>query len=259
MTESIESVVSEMQNIASKLGHDLPIESTPVTKPKSPVEKKVDPVIETTDEVVKTVDDKRDNELQQLKLAIDDIRLLVEKQEKVLQKQTMSQLKQEKDKASTAGDKAALEAIKAQEVELQRPPTPAAIRDFEAKNQKWLTGNSYQEIEMQKFIFERDQLLVQKSAYLPVGQRPTPAQHAELLQEHIEAKFPDYFKSEKPNKTQSVEGGGDIGNTLTPSKKKFSRRDLNSDQLHIAESYERMGVMKVDDYINELHKMGELK
>ncbi|MHC4635861.1 MAG: hypothetical protein ACYSYU_11770 [Planctomycetota bacterium] len=78
--------------------------------------------------------------------------------------------------------------------------------------------------------------------------------------------FPEKFKGETPEKfkgeTPAAKPGAQTVETPQSrggGKKKFTFSDLSSSQKELCKTYETTGVMKRDEYIAELVKIGELK
>lgn len=76
------------------------------------------------------------------------------------------------------------------------------------------------------------------------------------LTRSVKQMFPDRFPAQRRSPT--VEPGGRRAQA-GGGKPKFTAADLSDDQKRLATFYEKQGIMKVEDYIAELVKIGELK
>jgi hypothetical protein len=68
------------------------------------------------------------------------------------------------------------------------------------------------------------------------------------------------FGEKSVRKSPAVESGSSSGVvTERVTSKKYNFNNLSYEQKQAARDFERMGVMKVDDYIKSLVELGELK
>lgn len=84
------------------------------------------------------------------------------------------------------------------------------------------------------------------------------ARYFSELTKAVQTMFPDRFP--RQHRQSSVEPPATQGgNRRTNQQKKFTLKDLTDDQRRLARYYEKQGVMKVDQYIQELVRIGELR
>lgn len=197
---------------------------------------------------------KRGKHIKNLERTMQELKSFIDKQEKLSYQKAMHDLTSSREAAISLGD---INKVKIIEDQIQKVPIPQqvnnpAAEDFLESNKDWFSGASYDAKRMTEFTRERDKWLGSRG--LP------PEEHFALLQEHIEKEFPEYFnKKQRVNAYSNVEST-EYGSTMTQNPKKtWSRRDLSKGQRQAAEDFEKHGIMKVDDYIKELVKMGELK
>lgn len=79
----------------------------------------------------------------------------------------------------------------------------------------------------------------------------------EEAKKRVQAEFPNHpvFKVRKPP-AQSGDTSQESG--MNGSKRKYTRSDLNEEQLAIAKSFESMDVMTVQEYVDQLGQSGEI-
>ncbi|MHC4413062.1 MAG: hypothetical protein ACYSW6_08865 [Planctomycetota bacterium] len=170
-------------------------------------------------------------------------------------KQQIAKLKAEKREAKEDGDDDVVRDIDAQITELEKAPTDIP-KEEETKEHPdfapWLENNSW---------YDEDEELKQYADVQATRKKYEGMKYSTMLNKIAAATkkaFPEKFKGETPAAkpgAQTVEtpqsrGGG---------KKKFTFSDLSSSQKELCKTYETTGVMKRDEYIAELVKIGELK
>lgn len=202
---------------------------------------------------------KRGKEIKQLQRTLESMKSVMDKNEEMAYKRALAQLQQDRDNAIALGNVPLVNQIEQQAAALKvkpnaEPEIPQVVQDFKERNDEWLTGTSYKHMKMQDFAMRRDQELASRN--LP------PDKHMEILEQHIKAEFPDYFTTNEDDEDRLsnnvVDSSGNSG-VVSKSKKKYSLKDLTQEQKQCAHDFERLGVMKIDEYISHLVKVGELK
>ena len=194
------------------------------------------------------------NENKKYQETINQLKSYVDKQEEIAYKKALSELAQQRTEAIERGDEVTVDRL--DEEKKKMAPQPAqeqqhpAITNFYEKHDNWISGTSFEEIEMMAYAQERDRILVQKK--LP------PEQHFKLLEEFVMKKFPDYFNNNGTEYVAAplVESGGV---RTSNQKKRYSRSNLNTEQLEVLKNFEQFKVMDEAAYIEGLIKSGELK
>lgn len=197
----------------------------------------------------------RGRELKQLRRTVDEMKQHMQKQEKLAYERALADLQSQRNAAIQNGNVNLVNQI--DEAQANLVPTsyeaveePLAVSDFKERNASWLNGTSYEEMKMAEFALKRDNELAAKKL--------SPDAHMKVLEEHIKKEFPEYFRTGEERTTSAVESGyGD--NVAKPvSKRKATFNDLDSTQKQIARDFERMGVMKVEEYVKQLVDAGEV-
>lgn len=208
-------------------------------------------------DLAEQVKSKYEKKIQELEASIKAMREHVSKQDEVAYKKALEDLQKQKAQAISNRDAKAVEEIEKQQKDLEKNKT--SIDDpglrFQAKYADLLNDMSFEAIEIQQWVFERDKLLGQKN--LP------PDKHVQTLEEHMLKKFPNYFNKsidKEENDVNIVESASSVSDARAHNKnKKFTINDLNPVQRELALKFERHKVMKVDEYIQQLVKSGDLK
>lgn len=195
--------------------------------------------------------------IKQLFKAVDEMKDHMSKTEKVAYERAKSELEAERKQAIKAGDVSKVEELEQAQLELTskaidtEAELPPAIKEFEERNNTWLQGSSFEEIEMQQWVESHGAYLGRKK--LPVDE------HMALLEEHLKKKFPAYFqKDDDSTEPSSPVIGVSQGN---PGKKKKSAptfKDLSPEQQSTCTNYKNLGIMSVEKYIKDLVDHGEL-
>lgn len=197
------------------------------------------------------------NENKKYQETINQLKVYVDKQEEIAYKKAIQELSQQRAAAIERGDVETVDRLDEEKknMEPQRlneEPVHPAVADFYARNDSWISGTSFDEVEMLAYAQERDRVIKQKN--LP------PEQHMKLLEECVVKKFPDYFQkggdTEEYVAAPLVESSG---YKTSNKKKKYSRSDLNTEQLEVLKNFELFKVMDEAAYIDGLVKSGELK
>lgn len=198
----------------------------------------------------------RGKQLKQMQKAIDALTAHMSKQEKIAYDKALNTLRQERHEAIARGDIRDVERIEAETQQLLTPP-PVAIPEAEVFKEKYehiFNSANYEEMEIVKFLHERDSELMARGL--------SPAEHMKTLEQHMLKKFPSYFGQKEVvsrNETGYVETGNSSNVVKKSSKSRFSLHDLSVEQKQVARDFEKFGIMKVDEYIKQLVELGELK
>lgn len=197
----------------------------------------------------------KDDELSKMKNVLSELTSHMKKQKDVAYQQALMDLQQQRRTAISQGDVEKVEAIDMQQNNLQHNSTtpPQAVEDFKSKYQDYLTGTSFEALEIQEWIFKRDQQLA--SSRLP------PEQHMKELERHMLQKFPHYFEGRdnigQPSAVDSLQNSNVAGGRR--KKTAFSFNDLTVEQKDVANYLEQCGHMKKADYIKQLVENGDLQ
>lgn len=196
----------------------------------------------------------RGKEIKQLKRTIDELKEHMNKQKELAYKQALADLQTQRNAAIARGDADLVNRIDEETANMAPPSQPKseAVLDFEERHASWLHGVSYEDMEMQKFAFERDNQLASRNL--------SPEEHMKVLEEHIMKKFPEYFGNirETVSRMSSVESGYE-NNAPATKKRKYEFKDLNAEQKQIARDFDKLGVMKIEEYIKQLADNGDIK
>lgn len=194
-------------------------------------------------------------ELKQTKRAVDELKALMQKQEKLAYQKALDTLRQEKDEAILRGDLSTVREIEKQQQEMDNAPQPVAapVADFLERYGDLFKSTDYEEMKIVEFVTRRDSELMRRK--LP------PEEHVKLVEEHMMKEFPNYFGAGKETvgRAQGVEAG--LGSNVAgkPSAiKKHTFHSLSDEQKKVARDFEKLGIMKTDEYIKSLVDLGEL-
>jgi hypothetical protein len=200
----------------------------------------------------------RGKENKQMRRTINELKDHMQKLEQHAYERAVRDLEREQKEALSIGDEETANRIQAEKENMVKPePVHDAVLEFQDTHSAWLQDKSFESLEMQRWVMQRDNDLM--SYNLP------PEEHMALLDEHVRKKFPSYFgagqeQEETPTVKAAVESGHS-NNVVGPAKgkkKKFSLADLNPEQKQTARDFEKMGVMPIDEYIKQLVASGDL-
>ncbi len=198
----------------------------------------------------------KDNELFKMRAMLEEVTAHINKQKDQAYQQALKDLNDQRVHAIHNGDVDLVEEIDKKRTELQSPEQDInnhpAIKSFEERNTSWLTGDSYDELEMQDWVQRHGQLLGKKK--LPVEE------HMKRLEEDLHKKFSGYFSESESQDVQPVES---TDNSRVAShrsgKKTFTYNDLSAAQKEVAKYLKDSGRMDIKDYITQLVEFGDLK
>lgn len=204
----------------------------------------------------------RGKQIKNLQRTVDELKQFMSRQEEQAYKRALAELSAQRNQAIRNGDVELVNEIEKQSAELNPQKNTAAVEpdvvsDFKQRHADWLESTDFEHMQMSDWLYKHD---------VELGKRGLPPeQHMKLLEEHLIKQFPGHFKKdtlqedEEYTNINSVERSSYESDTKASSKKKFSFQDLNNYQKQVARDFERLGVMKIDEYIKQLQKMGDLK
>lgn len=102
------------------------------------------------------------------------------------------------------------------------------------------------------------------AAYVTQTQgKASPQQLFKYVEDRIKQLYPQKFEPTKPAQAKrkaapAVEAGGNNRVKQRAGAKKYTVKDLNEDQLKVMKTFEKSGVLKPQEYIDELVRIGEL-
>ncbi len=201
---------------------------------------------------------KQKSEIDKLKIVLDELVAHNKKQDELALQKARTELEQNRLEAISRGNVEEVTKIEKKQSELstQKQEVPSEVLAFKEKHASWLNGTSYEELEMQDFVKRRSEQLGAKDL--------SPAEHMRLLEDHVMKKFKDYFNRDEDSvettkkETTQVDSSERSG-TISPTKKRYTVKDLTSAQLMAARYLEQRGVMTLSDYIKQLVASGDLK
>ena len=209
----------------------------------------------------------KNSDMKQMKTSVDALVSLNAKKEQAGYDRAIAELNDSRNQAITDGD---IEEVNKLDTEIQettqnhqpnsnQEEISIAVSKFQERNKDWMTGTSYEDLEMQTFNIQRDELLMKRN--LPVGE------HLTILEEHVRAKFPDYFKpkieahastTENIPMYQSVDATDSSGTAKQASKPKIQWSSLNQAQKEIGQALEDSKAMTKVQYLEQLQQFGEV-
>lgn len=199
---------------------------------------------------------KRGKQLKSMQRTIDELKEHMQKQERVAYEKALKELEAQRRDAIRAGDVDLVEQIDEQRQQIspqhqQQQEQHPAIKEFAERHSSWLNDVSYEAVQMQQWLLERDRLLASKN--LP------PEEHIKIVEEHLKKQFPSYFN----DKIEDIlpitpDMGSNVASSSTRNKK-YTFSSLNDAQKQVARDFERMKIMTVDQYIKQLVDAGDLK
>jgi uncharacterized coiled-coil protein SlyX len=124
-------------------------------------------------------------------------------------------------------------------------PLHPAIEEFIDDNEGWWKNE-----EMQDYAIARhDRVMQESNVDMESGLK-------KVLQD-VKTRFPEQFENGNRYQPSAVEGGRRSGKS---SKSRFTPSDLSEAQRAIGDRWVRSGAMKsMQQYVDELHKVGEIK
>lgn len=195
----------------------------------------------------------RGKEIKQLRRTVDELKQHMQKQDQIAYNRALAELSVQRTQAIKSGNVDLVDQIDNAKQDLNHqissiPDIPDAVIEFKEKYDEILNGVSYEHMQMAEFIRKRDAELFKKHL--------SPEDHMATLEEHLHKEFKDFFQKSPRN---SVEAGYEDNVAKPSSRKKAVFNDLNPTQKQIARDFERMGVMKPEEYIKQLLEAGEIK
>lgn len=171
-------------------------------------------------------------------------------------KKELSSLKKQRKEADEDGDTSLVRELDNKINDIEKIPSEVKVPKSQSNPEfdKWLEKNDWYETDEEMRIYadiQGDPKINPDLAGL------SHKKFYAAIRKRVKEKFPEYFgqaTKEKPA-AAAVEGS-------TPTKragKKFTMRDLSEDQKKYAKLFAEQGIMKTEDYIADLVKIGELK
>lgn len=193
----------------------------------------------------------KDNELDKMKSVLDELSSHMKKQKDIAYQQALADIQSQRKQAIALGDADLVDHLDRAKANLQQDPNRLKpVEDFRQRHGTWLNDTSFEAIEMQEWVLERDDYLAKKG--LP------PAEHMELLERHLQAKFPNYFnRGGHVSAVDSMQNSNVAGSG--GRKKNFTLNDLTKEQQEVAQYLDKSGHLKMADYIKQLVENGDLK
>lgn len=193
-------------------------------------------------------------EVRELKKTVHDLIGHHNKVSETAYNRAIQDLKKERKEAIEIGDSETVEKLDQQIEDTKEELTKVKKSDNQIAPElaEWIDNNQW--------FLEHPELNAFARAYHDSILRMNPPRSAEDMDDSlrqvtqmVKKTFPDKFPSEKRKNPPAVEGGHS-GN----GPKKYTFKDLNSAQQEACRRFVRQGIMKEDDYINELIQIGEL-
>jgi len=200
--------------------------------------------------------DAKEGELSKMKATLEELSGHMKKQKEQAYNEAMTSFKEQKRQAILNGDVDTVEALEASmsPVAEVNNEAPAYIQEFEERNNAWLNGDSYEELEMQDWVDRHGALLGKK--------RLPPEEHMKRLEQDVHKKFSAYFEAVENEDVHhaSVESaGGSRVSGVKSNNKTYTFANLSDTQKQVAKYLNDSGHMKIEDYIKELVSHGDLK
>lgn len=205
---------------------------------------------------------KRGKQLKSMQRTIEELKEHMQKQDQIAYEKALRDIEAQRKEAIRNGDVDLVEHLDEQKQQMnvpqqqpQQPEQHPAIKEFAERHASWLNDVSYEAIQMQQWLLERDKLLASKN--LP------PEKHVEVIEDHLKKQFPNYFCDNIKESVDTVDTITSDMNSHVASpahkNKKYTFSHLNDTQKRVARDFERMKIMSVDEYIKQLVNTGELK
>jgi hypothetical protein len=178
-------------------------------------------------------------------------------------KTQLAELEAQKDEAIDEGDREKVKSLDRQMKDIEKiVESPAEYTTQQAVQEdpefeEWMEANTWYTTNSEMAAYAEQQAQLPQYAGLPGTKLRA------IVTKQVKQMFPEYFgngnkggKAEAEAAVPSVEGasGKKVG-----GKKKYTRHDLNQDQLAVLRQFTQLGVMNEEQYIADLVKLGELK
>ncbi len=192
----------------------------------------------------------RGKRVDSLYKTVDYLKNKMERDEKEAYQRALNSLKAEKVRAIELSDVNRVEEIERQQASMLDPNKQNLIVEFENRHSDWLKGTSHLAQKMSEAALNRFSILLNSGM--------TTDKQLESLENYMMGEFPEYFGKTQTSASQAVEGSQSPVVRTGKSKKSYSVHDLSDIQKNVAKTLERKGIMKVEDYIKDLVKLGDL-
>jgi hypothetical protein len=168
----------------------------------------------------------------------------------------VSRLKTEKNKAISDGDHAKVEEIDGRIKEIEKIPEEVPATSAKKPNpeyEAWLEKNPWYESDSELKQYAITQGNSSEFEGLPYTTM------LNKVTERVKAMFPEKFKTaDKQKPVQTVETPQAKKKTEDKSKSKYKFSDLTEAQKKQCRDFVRLGVMKEEEYIEDLAKLGAI-
>ena len=147
-----------------------------------------------------------------------------------------------------------IDELKGHKKVLKEEPSPPPVpQDTPPEIIAWMQQSENQWYNQNKFL----QGVADTAAREIMAGKPgiPPADLLREMDAKVKKEMPQYFKTAPAS---PVDAGGDYSSRPAGRGKKPTFNDLDDDQKQVARRFERMGTMKIDEYIEGLVEIGEL-
>jgi len=203
--------------------------------------------------------------MERMEKGFDDLRNHFEKVSKAQiakQQKEIDRLRKEKREAIEEGDADRVDEIESEmldkynSMEMDTPrqtapqPDPSHVEAFD----KWRSQHDWYGVKGSGGDPDMT-AYADKMANLPEYDALPYERKLTAVTELVKKAFPEKFQKQQPKTptVNPVEGARGTG-----AKRQFTERDLNPEQLQTAKTFEKLGVLKMKDYIKQLAEIGEI-
>jgi hypothetical protein len=164
-------------------------------------------------------------------------------------------LKKERKEADEDGDTSLVQELDKEIKDIEKIPKEVPIQETKISPafREWLKKNDWYETDDDMRQYADAQSYDKKLVGLPETKI-----YAEL-RKRTKEMFPDKFSEKKKSTPPAATVEGSSTQKKKPKVKKFTFNDLNEDQQKMAKFFEARGAKKIEDYIQELADIGQLK
>lgn len=171
-------------------------------------------------------------------------------------KKELRGLKKQRGEAEEDGDTGLVRQIDKEIKEIEDTPDEVSVKDTKRSPtfKKWLEKNDWYNTDEEMQIYADAQSYDKELVGLPEEKVYA------AIRKRTKKQFPERFEQVK-TETEPKPKAPSVESSTPPKKEKskFTMKDLNEDQKKYAKTFADQGIMKVEDYINELVEIGELK
>ena len=202
----------------------------------------------------------RGKDIKELKDTISHLKGLMDKQQQAAYQQAISDLQAARNEAIELGDVEEVNRIEDQAKRLQQdvqpPQVSEKVQSFVNRNQGWLYNQNEIANEIKMVAEAKYQVLKQ--------QGKSDEEIIDIVEPFLQKVYPDVVaggasKEASTPKVSPVDSPSLGASAKHASRKKFTFSDLNDQQKEACRYFDKAGIMKPEDYIKELIKVGDLK